>query len=123
MTDMPPHIANYIAAFPAETRALLEELRLTIKNAAPGAEEVISYKMPAFRLHGMLVWYAAFSRHIGFYPKSAPIEFYKAELAEYKTSKGTIQFALDKPLPLDLIAKIVTYRVRENLEKANAISS
>lgn len=110
-------VSEYFAAQPSHIQALLQQVRTTIANAAPGAEEVISYGMPAFRLHGMLVFYAAAKKHIGFYPTPAGIEAFREELAGYKTSKGAIQFPLDEPLPLALIAKIVQFRVKENKEE------
>jgi uncharacterized protein YdhG (YjbR/CyaY superfamily) len=112
-------VAEYISVHPPHARKLLQELRQTIKKAAPRAEESISYSMPAFKLHGMLVWYAAYKGHIGFYPKPSAIEAFKKELSEYKQAKGSVQFPIDKPLPVKLISKMVKYRVEENLEKEN----
>jgi uncharacterized protein YdhG (YjbR/CyaY superfamily) len=97
---------------PAKTR--MEQMRETIKKAAPGAEEVISYNIPAFKSNGMLVWYAAYAHHIGLYPRASGIEAFKKELAGYKNAKGSVQFPLDRPLPVGLIKKIVKYRVKEN---------
>ena len=91
-------------------------MRAAIKKAAPGAEEVISYNMPAFRQQGMLVWYAAFEKHIGFYPRASGIEAFKKELSAYKWAKGSVQFPIDEPLPLTLVNKIVKYRVKENMK-------
>jgi uncharacterized protein YdhG (YjbR/CyaY superfamily) len=116
-------IDRYIAGFPADKREILEQLRMTIRLAAPEAEEVISYQMPAFKYHGMLVYYAAFKNHIGFYPTSSGIETFKKELSTYKGSKGAVQFPLDKPLPLELISNIVKFRLKENLQKAKTIKS
>ena len=116
-------IDEYIASFPADTRKILEELRATIKAAAPGAEEKISYQMPAFALKGNLVYFAAFKDHIGFYPTASGVEAFKKELSTYEGSKGTVRFPIDKPLPLKLIRKIVKYRVVENLKKAKVKSS
>lgn len=113
----PNNIDEYIAGFPAEVQYLLEQVRHTIKNSASGAEEAISYGMPAFKLNGILVWFAAHKNHIGFYPHSSGIEVFKKELSKYKTSKGAIQFPIDKPLPLELIAEIVKFRVIEDMEK------
>jgi uncharacterized protein YdhG (YjbR/CyaY superfamily) len=110
-------IDEYIALQPLNIREELEKLRSTIRAAAPKAEEVISYQMPAFKLHGMLVYFAAYKNHIGFYPTSSSIAAFKKELVNYKTSKGTVQFPIDKPLPLALISKIVRFRVRENTLK------
>ena len=111
-------IDHYIINFPKKTQELLETMRSTIRKAAPKAEEVISYKMPAFKYHGILVYFAAYKNHIGFYPTSSGIAAFKKEVSVYKGSKGTVQFPLDKPLPLGLIAKIVKFRVNENLENS-----
>lgn len=111
------NIDNYIAGFPEKTQKLLEQLRATIIKSAPEAEEVISYKMPAYKLHGMLLYFAAYKNHIGFYPTSSAIKIFEKELSLFKGAKGSVQFPLDKPLPLQLITKIVKYRVKENLEK------
>lgn len=110
-------VDQYISAFPKQTQSLLKELRETIKKAAPQAEEKISYNMPAFRLDGMLVYFAGYKGHIGFYPMPSAIMAFKKELAGYETSKGTIQFPLDKKLPLTLIKNIVKFRILENREK------
>lgn len=110
-------VEQYIAANPANVQKLLQELRAAIKQAAPHAEEVISYNMPAFKLNGMLVYYAAFNEHIGFYPTPSGIEAFKKELAPYKWAKGSVQFPMDEPLPLDLVSRIVEYRVKENTDK------
>ena len=90
---------------------------MTIKKAAPKAEEVISYGIPAFKLNGMLVWFAAYSTHVGFYPRASGIEAFKKELSIYKGAKGSVQFPLDNPLPLGLITKMVKFRVTENLQQ------
>jgi uncharacterized protein YdhG (YjbR/CyaY superfamily) len=113
----PTNIDEYISGFPKETQKILEELRATIKKAAPNAEELISYAMPAFKLNGMLVWFAAHSNHIGFYPRGSGIEAFKKELSIYKNAKGSVQFPLDKALPSVLITKIVKFRRTENLQK------
>jgi len=112
------YIDDYIASFPKGIQIILEQVRTTIRKAAPEAEEVINYGMPAFKLNGMLVWFAAHSNHIGFYPRVSGIETFKKELSIYKGAKGSVQFPLDKPLPLGLITKIVKFRVTENLQKA-----
>ncbi|HEY3369620.1 MAG TPA: DUF1801 domain-containing protein [Prolixibacteraceae bacterium] len=109
---------EYIAGFPTEVQLMLEELRATIRMAAPEAQETISYQMPAFSFHGILVYFAAFKNHIGFYPTGSGIEHFKKEVSAYKGSKGTVRFPLDRPLPLDLISQIVKFRVQQNLEKA-----
>jgi uncharacterized protein YdhG (YjbR/CyaY superfamily) len=110
-------IDEYHAEFPQEVRNQLDTLRKTIAKAAPKAQEVISYNMPAFKQHGILVYYAAAKKHIGFYPTAWPIVAFKKELEGYQTSKGAIQFPLDQKLPLALITKIVKFRVTEDLEK------
>ena len=109
---------EYISDFPPETQKILQQMRVTIKEAAPQAEEVISYGMPAFRLNGMLVYFAAYKNHIGFYPTRSGIETFKEELSIYKNSKGAVQFPLDKPLPTELIKKMVKFRVAENIKKS-----
>jgi uncharacterized protein YdhG (YjbR/CyaY superfamily) len=111
---VPRSIDDYIAGFPPQTRRILEELRRTIRKAAPRAEERISYRMPAFAENGILVWFAAHKNHIGFYPTAGGIQAFRRELAKYAISKGTVQLPMDKPLPLGLIARIVTFRVAEN---------
>ena len=116
----PKTIDEYIAGFPPETQKILQKLRKTIRKAAPDAEEKISYQMPAFSLKGILVYFAAYKNHIGFYPTASGIEAFKEEISGYKWAKGSVQFPIDKPLPLDLINQIVKFRVIENLEKANA---
>ena len=116
-------IDKYIDEFPERTKELLKQLRATIRKAAPEAEEVISYRMPAYKLHGMLVFFAGHKNHIGFYPAPTGIEEFKKELLAYKGAKGSVQFPLDKPLPVKLINKIVTFRVKENLEKTTCKST
>jgi uncharacterized protein YdhG (YjbR/CyaY superfamily) len=111
-------IDGYIAGFPSDVQAILEQIRVTIAQAAPEATEKISYQMPTFALNGNLVYFAAYKKHIGFYPTASSIEKFKNELAAHKSSKGTIQFALDQPIPFDLIARIVKFRVEETLRKA-----
>jgi uncharacterized protein YdhG (YjbR/CyaY superfamily) len=108
-------IDEYIATYPRNIQIILEELRQTIKEAAPEAEETISYQMPAFKQNGILVWFAAFKAHIGFFPKVSGIEAFKEKLSSYQTSKGTIQFPLNQPIPLDLVKEIVRFRVKEDL--------
>ncbi|MGE5108403.1 MAG: DUF1801 domain-containing protein [Sphingobacteriales bacterium] len=113
-------IDDYISVQPENIRPSLEQIRQTIRKAAPGAEEVISYQMPAYKYQGILVYFAAFKNHIGFYPTAGGIEAFKKELSGYQTSKGTIQFPNDKPIPLKLITQIVKFRVLENEEKTQA---
>ena len=104
----------YLSAFPEKVRRSLAGLRKTIRQAAPQAEEVISYNMPAFKWNGMLVWYAAHKDHIGFYPRASAILAFKDELAGYKTSKGAIQFPIEEGIPINLVKKIVKFRLKEN---------
>ena len=113
-------IDEYIASFPKDTQEMLEKLRMTIREAAPDAEETINYGVPTFTLKGNLVHFAAYKRHIGFYPAPTGIEKFKNELSAYERAKGSVQFPLDRPIPYDLISKIVTFRVKENLERAEA---
>jgi uncharacterized protein YdhG (YjbR/CyaY superfamily) len=110
-------IDEYIATFPVNVQIILEEMRQAIRGAAPKAEEDISYQMPSFKLNGILVWFAAFKNHIGFFPKTSAIEAFKEELCDYEVTKGTIRFPLSKPIPFDIIKKIVKYRVKENLNR------
>ena len=110
-------IDDYIRSFPEDVQALLEAMRQTIRNAAPEAEEAISYQMPTFRLNGNLVHFAAFKNHIGFYPAPSGVAEFEQELAPYWKAKGSIQFPKNQPLPLDLVTRIVQYRVKENLAK------
>lgn len=111
-------IDEYIATFPAGIQAILEELRAAIRAAAPDAEERISYQMPAFALHGNLVYFAAAKHHIGFYPTSSGIAAFQQELSAYEGSKGAVRFPIGQPLPLDLIRRMVEFRVAENLSRA-----
>lgn len=112
-------VDEYIAAFPKEVQLLLNQMRKTIKAAAPKAEECISYQMPACKQNGMLVYFAGYKNHIGFYPTSSGIEYFKKEIEKYKWSKGAVQFSIDKPLPLALVTKMVKFRVKENQNKAS----
>lgn len=111
-------IDDYISTFPPNIQEILITLRKVIQESAPFAEEKISYQMPTFAFHGNLVHFAAYKNHIGFYPGSRAIEIFKDKLSEYKSSKGAVQFPIEKNLPYDLISEIVTYRVAENLKKA-----
>ena len=113
-------IDEYIGTFPKNVQAILQNLRRTISKAAPEAEEKISYQIPTFSLHGNLVHFAAWKNHIGFYPGSKAGEVFKKELSRYETSKGSVKFPIEKPLPLPLITRIVKYRVKQNLEKERA---
>jgi uncharacterized protein YdhG (YjbR/CyaY superfamily) len=116
--DIMNSIDEYITGFPKEIQIILEQIRSTIRSIAPEAKETIKYGMPAFELEGALVYFAAFKKHIGFYPIPTGIETFKKELSLYKQGKGSVRFPLDKPMPLDLIADIVAYRVKENSDKA-----
>ena len=111
-------IDEYISGFPEDIQTLLQQIRVTIKDAAPEAEEAIKYAMPTFVLNGNLVHFAAFKNHIGFYPVPSGIEAFKKELSVYKGAKGSVQFPLDQPMPLELITQIVKFRVSENMKKA-----
>jgi len=111
-------VDEYISSFSGETKNLLIQLRETIRKAAPEAEEKISYGMPAYKLKGVLVYFAAWKNHIGFYPSTSGVEAFKKELSTYNISKGTVQFPLGKELPFGLISKIVQHRAHENVKKA-----
>ncbi len=108
---------EYIAQFPPDVRVKLQQLRAVMKEAAPDAVEKISYQMPTLYLNGNLVHFAAYARHIGFYPAPSGIEAFKEELSQFKGAKGSVQFPLDQPLPMDLISRIVRFRVTENMKK------
>jgi len=114
----PKDIDEYIANFPADVRAILQKIRKTIKRAAPGAKETINYQMPTFTLNGNLVHFAAFERHIGFYPTPSGIEKFKKELDAFKNAKGSVQFPLDQPIPYELIGRITEFRVKEQQSKS-----
>lgn len=114
-TDTAPDIDAYIAAAPAAVRPMLTLVRATIAKAAPHATEAISYRMPTFKLHGNLVHFAAFTHHIGFYPGSGAVDAFRDELGDFKTSKGAIQFPLDRPMPVALITRITRHRVQASL--------
>ena len=109
-------VDEYIRGFPADVRAMLSELRSTIRQCAPQATEKISYRIPTFHLNGNLVHFAAFERHIGFYPGPSGIARFREELARYRSAKGSVQFPLDEPLPVQLISAIVRFRVEENTQ-------
>jgi uncharacterized protein YdhG (YjbR/CyaY superfamily) len=111
------NVDAYIARQPVEVGVRLERLRKLIKEIVPEVEEIISYGMPAYKYHGILVWFAGHKNHIGFYPKASGIAVFKKELSVYKNAKGSVQFPLDKVLPVGLITKIVKYRAKENLSK------
>ncbi|KQM66477.1 hypothetical protein ASE74_08745 [Pedobacter sp. Leaf216] len=113
----PENIDQYIAGFPAETQKLLQKVRETIRQAAPDAKEVIRYGMPAFKQNKVLVYFAEYAKHIGFYPTGSGIEAFQHEFNSYKWSKGAIQFPLNKPLPMDLIARITKFKAERDLKK------
>lgn len=113
-------VDDYIARFPPATQRALKQVRAAIRRAAPAAEEKISYGMPAFVLHGNLVYFAGYKNHVGFYATPRGHAAFKKELARYKTGKGSVQFPLDLPMPVGLIAKMVKFRVKENLEKTRS---
>ena len=115
---IPQTIDEYISLFPENVQEKLREMRLSISNAAPEATEKISYRMPSYEFKGMLVYFAAHANHIGFYPFTSVIKAFSSELTPYHTSKGGIQFQYKNPLPLNLIKRIVDFRVNENLHKA-----
>jgi len=118
----PTTIDEYIADYPPDVRAILQKIRQTIREAAPDAEEAISYQLPTFKLHGSLVHFGAFKSHIGFYPTSAGAEQFQKELSVYQGAKGSVRFPLDQPMPYALIKRIVEYRVKENRARAAARS-
>jgi uncharacterized protein YdhG (YjbR/CyaY superfamily) len=114
---VPETVDQYIAAFPADVKKRMQQLRKTIKAGAPNADELISYQMPGYKYFGMLVYFAAYKNHIGFYPGAGGLlEFYK-ELSSFKSAKGSVQFPHDRPIPYDIISKIVKFRVKQNEEK------
>lgn len=115
--DKPTSIDEYISQFSEELQVLLQQMRETIAKAAPEAEECINYGMPTFRFNGNLVHFAGFKNHIGFYPAPSGISNFAQELSPYKSSKGAVQFPLDQPLPLNLVAEITRFRVEENGQK------
>ena len=119
-TTAPASIDQYIAASPSAVRPILKEIRRTISTAAPGSEELISYRMPAFRLHGILVYFAAFKNHIGLYPPVSGDARLEKALEPYAGSKGNLKFPLDRPIPYALIKRIVLLRVRQNLSRVHA---
>jgi uncharacterized protein YdhG (YjbR/CyaY superfamily) len=113
-------VDEYISLQPSSVKAGLELLRKTIKTAAPGAEEMISYQMPAYKLHGMLAFFSAAKKHYGFYPTASPILAFREKLKPYKTSKGAVRFPLDEPIPVKLVSEMVKWKARENQEKNKA---
>lgn len=122
-TQKSTSVDDYIASFPAETKALLTNLRSIIKQIVPDATEKMSYNMPGYFLNGALVWFAGYKKHIGFYPSSSAITAFEDQLSKYSYSKGAIQFSLDKPLPVTLITKIVKYRMKMNSSKKKSATT
>lgn len=114
----PKNVDEYISSFSPEVQAVLEKIRLTIRNAAPNAQEAISYGMPTFRLNGTLVYFAAFKKHIGFFPPVKGDARLKKAISTYAGEKGNLQFPLDQPIPYGLIERIVRLKVKQNLSKA-----
>ncbi len=113
------NVDQYISTFSPAIQKILQAVRTTIKKAAPDAEEVISYKIPAYKYNGVLVYFAGYENHVGFYPTASGIETFKKQLMVYKHAKGSVQFPLDEPMPFDLITKIVQYRLKQNSEAQN----
>jgi uncharacterized protein YdhG (YjbR/CyaY superfamily) len=107
-------VDEYIKTFPSDIQNILKQVRQTIKKAAPEAEETINYQIPTFKLNGNLVHFAAFKNHIGFYPAPSGLKAFEKEISKYKSSKGSVQFPIDEPIPMALISRIVKYRVKEN---------
>ena len=119
-TQKPKDIDGYISQFPTDVQAILEKVRATIRRAAPDATEKISYQMPAFKLHGILVYFAAWKKHIGLYPPVSGDKALEKAVTRYAGPKGNLQFPLDEPIPYDLIERIVKLRVKQDVAKAAA---
>jgi uncharacterized protein YdhG (YjbR/CyaY superfamily) len=113
----PSSFSEYLSAFPPKAQKYLKQMRALVKKNAPAAQEVISYGMPAFKQNGMLLYFAAHKNHIGLYPMASGIKHFEKELKNYQTSRGTVQFPFNKPLPAALIARIIRFRVKENVQK------
>jgi uncharacterized protein YdhG (YjbR/CyaY superfamily) len=113
-----PDVPSYIDGFPPATQKLLKQIRKCIKEAAPKTEELISYGMPAYKHDGVLVYFGGYEKHIGFYPTASGVKNFTKELAKYKTSKGAVQFPLTESIPVELVKKIVVFRLKENAAKA-----
>jgi uncharacterized protein YdhG (YjbR/CyaY superfamily) len=120
MVQRPQDIDGYVSQFSAETQAILERVRSTIRRAAPDAEETISYQMPAFRQHGILVYFAAWKKHVGLYPPITGDKALEKAVAPYAGPKGNLQFSLDEPIPYELIARVVKLRVKQDSAQAEA---
>lgn len=119
----PESIDDYIEGFPPQVQKILQRIRRTIRKAAPGAEEAISYQIPTFRLNGNLIYFAGFQNHVSVYPAPRGAKEFKEELAGYEGGKGTVRFALDAPVPYDLITRIVKYRAQQNVAKKSTKTS
>ena len=119
-TQKPKDIDGYFSKFPADVQAILEQVRATIRRSAPDAKEIISYQMPAFKQHGILVYFAAWKQHIGLYPPVSGDKNLEKAIARYAGPKGNLQFPLDEPMPFDLIERIVKLRVKQDSAKAAA---
>lgn len=111
-------VDEYIASFPPEVQAKLQQMRKTIRSVAPDADEVINYAIPTYKLHGNLIHFAGLKNHIGFYPGPDGIAAFQDEFSKYKWAKGSVQFPLDQPLPIDLVKRIVKFRVKQNMKSA-----
>jgi uncharacterized protein YdhG (YjbR/CyaY superfamily) len=116
-SSIPESVNAYISTFPPDTQTKLHALRECIRKAAPKAEEIISYRMPAYRYHGVLVYFAGYTNHIGFYPTGSGVQEFKKELSVYKGAKGSVQFPIDRPVPTALVTRIVKFRMKENEAK------
>ena len=116
-TPQPTTVDAYIAGFPSAIQQLLQQIRAAVREAAPEAAETIKYAIPTYTLRGNLVHFAAYKHHIGFYPTPSGTDAFEAELSKYKRAKGSVQFPLDQPIPLNLISKIVKFRVQEQAAK------
>lgn len=114
---IPESVDAYISTFPSDTQNKLQTLRECIRKAAPKAEEIISYRMPAYRYHGVLVYFAGYKNHIGFYPTGSGVQEFKKELSVYKGAKGSVQFPIDQSIPTALVTRIVKFRIKENEAK------
>ncbi|MDB5036077.1 MAG: hypothetical protein JWQ98_3318 [Chlorobi bacterium] len=121
MKTAPKTIDEYTAGFPEEIRNILEEIRMTIRKAAPDAEETIKYQMPTFTLNGNLIHFAAFKKHIVMYPVPRDVDTFKDELSACEGEKNTVRFPFNKPVPFDLIGRIIEFRAKRNLEKSAVI--
>lgn len=116
----PKNIDEYIESFPDNVQKVLQKIRKTIQKAAPHAEETISYAIPTFKLNGNLIYFAGYQNHVSVYPRPRGVKEFEKDLAQYEGGKGTIRFPLDALIPYDLIARVTTYRVQQNIEQANA---